>query len=87
MPVYNGQFRIVQQDVVLADIAAQVAAGAEHITFGDPDFFNGPTHAVRIVEAIHQRIRLSPTTSRSRSNICCSMAICCRDCATPVVCL
>ena len=51
VPVYNGQFRVVQPDVVLADIAAQVAAGAQHITFGDPDFFNGPTHAVRIVEA------------------------------------
>jgi radical SAM superfamily enzyme YgiQ (UPF0313 family) len=53
VPIYNGQFRIVQSDVVLADVAAQVAAGAEHITFGDPDFFNGPTHALRIVEALH----------------------------------
>jgi radical SAM superfamily enzyme YgiQ (UPF0313 family) len=53
VPVYDGQFRVVQPDVVLADIAAQVAAGARHITFGDPDFFNGPTHAVRIVEALH----------------------------------
>jgi hypothetical protein len=38
---------------VLADVAAQVAAGATHITFGDPDFFNGPTHARRIVGALH----------------------------------
>ena len=53
VPVYHGQFRVVQADVVLADVAAQVAAGAEHITFGDPDFFNGPTHALRIVEALH----------------------------------
>ena len=53
VPVYQGQFRVVQPDVVLADIAAQVAAGAEHITFGDPDFFNGPTHAMRIVDAMH----------------------------------
>ena len=53
VPVYQGQFRVVQPDVVLADIAAQVAAGAEHITFGDPDFFNGPTHAMRIVAALH----------------------------------
>ena len=29
--------------------------GASHITFGDPDFFNGPTHARRIVEALHER--------------------------------
>src|SRR5262249_41691354 len=32
VPVYNGQFRVVQPDVVLADIDAQVAAGARHIT-------------------------------------------------------
>lgn len=53
VPVYEGQFRVVPADVVLADIAAQVRAGAGHITFGDPDFFNGPTHAMRIVEALH----------------------------------
>ncbi len=55
VPVYGGQFRVVQTDVVLADIDAQVAAGAQHITFGDPDFFNGPTHAMRIVERLHAR--------------------------------
>jgi hypothetical protein len=53
VPVYQGRFRAVQPDVVLADITAQVAAGARHITFGDPDFFNGPTHAMRIVDALH----------------------------------
>jgi radical SAM superfamily enzyme YgiQ (UPF0313 family) len=53
VPVYQGQFRIVQPEVVLADIDALVAAGAGHITFGDPDFFNGPTHAMRLVEALH----------------------------------
>ena len=53
VPIYEGQFRVVQPDVVLADVAAQVAAGAQHITFGDPDFFNGPTHAMRIVSALH----------------------------------
>jgi radical SAM superfamily enzyme YgiQ (UPF0313 family) len=53
VPVYRGQFRVVQRDVVLADIRQQVAAGAQHVTFGDPDFFNGPTHALRIVEALH----------------------------------
>ena len=39
--------------MVLADIRQQIAAGAQHVTFGDPDFFNGPTHAMRIVEALH----------------------------------
>jgi radical SAM superfamily enzyme YgiQ (UPF0313 family) len=38
---------------VLADIRQQVAAGAQHITFGDPDFLNGPGHALAIVEAFH----------------------------------
>jgi len=54
VPVYQGTFRIVQPDVVLEDIRQQVAAGAEHITFGDPDFFNGPTHAMKIVETMHR---------------------------------
>jgi radical SAM superfamily enzyme YgiQ (UPF0313 family) len=54
VPVYEGQFRIVQPEVVLADIDAQVAAGARHITFGDPDFLNGPTHALRVVSALHE---------------------------------
>jgi len=53
VPVYRGIFRIVQEDVVLEDIRRQVAAGASHITFGDPDFFNGPGHAMPIVEALH----------------------------------
>ncbi|MFQ5802962.1 MAG: CUAEP/CCAEP-tail radical SAM (seleno)protein [Candidatus Methylomirabilales bacterium] len=53
VPVYQGQFRIVQQDVVLEDIRRQVAAGAQHITFGDPDFFNGVGHAVVLVQALH----------------------------------
>ena len=54
VPVYQGRFNIVPPEVVLADIANQVAAGAEHITFGDPDFFNGPAHAVRVVEAMKE---------------------------------
>ncbi len=55
VPVYGGAFRVVQPEVVLDDIAQQVDAGAQHVTFGDPDFFNGPTHALRIVEQVHQR--------------------------------
>jgi radical SAM superfamily enzyme YgiQ (UPF0313 family) len=53
VPVYQGQFRVVQRDVVLDDIRQQIAHGARHVTFGDPDFLNGPTHAMRIVEALH----------------------------------
>jgi radical SAM superfamily enzyme YgiQ (UPF0313 family) len=50
VPVYRGIFRAIPLDVVVDDIRAQVAAGAQHITFGDPDFLNGPTHARRLVE-------------------------------------
>ena len=53
VPVYRGQFRAVPVDVVIADIRQQVAAGATHISLGDPDFFNGPTHARRLVQALH----------------------------------
>ncbi|MSP11485.1 MAG: radical SAM protein [Chloroflexi bacterium] len=54
VPVYEGNFRVVQRQVVLEDIRRQVAAGARHITFGDPDFFNGPGHAIPLVQALHQ---------------------------------
>ena len=54
VPIYRGVFRIVQAEVVLEDIRRQVAAGAEHITFGDPDLLNGPGHAMAIVEALHR---------------------------------
>jgi radical SAM superfamily enzyme YgiQ (UPF0313 family) len=54
VPVYRGQFRVVQREVVLEDIRRQVALGATHVTFGDPDFFNGPTHAMKLVEAMHR---------------------------------
>ncbi len=53
VPVYDGAFRVVGREVVLADIRQQVEAGAAHITFGDPDFWNGPAHATRILEAMH----------------------------------
>jgi radical SAM superfamily enzyme YgiQ (UPF0313 family) len=49
VPVYNGRFRIVAPEVVLGDVRAQVAAGARHITFGDPDFFNGIRHAEAVL--------------------------------------
>ena len=53
VPIYNGRFRVVGRNIVLADIRQQVDAGAQHITFGDPDFLNGPGHAIPIVEALH----------------------------------
>ncbi len=53
VPVYQGKFRIVPADVVMEDIRQQVKEGATHISFGDPDFFNGPTHGLRLARALH----------------------------------
>jgi radical SAM superfamily enzyme YgiQ (UPF0313 family) len=53
VPVYGGRFFVVPADVVLADIRAQVATGARHVTFGDPDFLNGPGHALDVARRLH----------------------------------
>lgn len=52
-PVYNGRFFAIPTEIVLADIRAQLEQGVRHITFGDPDFLNGPKHAMRITRALH----------------------------------
>lgn len=53
VPVYQGMFRVIPVDVVMADVRQQVATGAQHISFGDPDFLNGPTHALKLVQTLH----------------------------------
>ncbi|MXW05132.1 MAG: radical SAM protein [Gemmatimonadetes bacterium] len=53
-PVYHGRFFAVPADVVLADVDQQVRMGARHITFGDPDFLNGPTHVLRILRRMSE---------------------------------
>ncbi|MEK6304090.1 MAG: CUAEP/CCAEP-tail radical SAM protein [Acidobacteriota bacterium] len=53
-PVYEGRFFVVPEQVVLEDIRRQVASGARHITFGDPDFLNGPGHSLSIARAVHE---------------------------------
>jgi radical SAM superfamily enzyme YgiQ (UPF0313 family) len=52
-PVYGGRFFVVPRAVVLGDVRQQVEAGATHITFGDPDFLNGPGHALALARALH----------------------------------
>ena len=52
-PVYGGRFFVVPQEIVLADIRQLVGAGATHVTFGDPDFLNGPGHSLAVVRAMH----------------------------------
>jgi radical SAM superfamily enzyme YgiQ (UPF0313 family) len=52
-PVYGGRFFVVPVDVVMADVRQQVSAGASHVSFGDPDFLNGPGHALAVARALH----------------------------------
>jgi radical SAM superfamily enzyme YgiQ (UPF0313 family) len=52
-PVYEGRFFVVPREVVLGDVRQQVEAGATHVTFGDPDFLNGPGHAFAVARALH----------------------------------
>lgn len=54
VPVYEGRFRIVPREVIAADSRNQIAAGAQHFSFGDPDFLNGPSHAIKVVRALHE---------------------------------
>jgi radical SAM superfamily enzyme YgiQ (UPF0313 family) len=53
--VYDGRTRRVPVDVVLDDVAQLARAGAEHITFGDPDFLNRWAHSMQIVSQLHER--------------------------------
>jgi len=53
--VYDGRTRAEPVESVLGDIAQLVDAGAGHIHFADPDFFNRPAHALRVARALHAR--------------------------------
>jgi hypothetical protein len=44
---------VVPVEIVIADVRQQVAAGATHVSFGDPDFLNGPGHALAVARAVH----------------------------------
>jgi radical SAM superfamily enzyme YgiQ (UPF0313 family) len=52
-PVYGGRFFVVPEEIVLEDIRRLVEGGATHITFGDPDFLNGPGHSLAVVRAMN----------------------------------
>jgi radical SAM superfamily enzyme YgiQ (UPF0313 family) len=55
-PVYGGRFFVVPSDIVLDDIRQLAREGATHITFGDPDFLNGPGHSLAVVRAMHAEL-------------------------------
>ena len=63
-PIYAGRLRLNGVETVLADIDQQVGMGAEHITFGDPDFLNAPElamHLLRESSAKHPQITFDAT--------------------------
>ena len=53
-PIYGGRFFVVPLDAIREDVRGLVARGVEHLTFADPDFLNGPGHALRVIRAIHR---------------------------------
>ncbi|MXZ25352.1 MAG: radical SAM protein [Caldilineaceae bacterium SB0665_bin_21] len=54
VPIYRGRFFIRDLKSVTGDIRQQVEAGAGHISFVDPDFLNGPGHALKVTEWLHR---------------------------------
>ncbi len=52
-PIYQGRFFAIPEETVLSDVRQLVEAGASHIDFADPDFLNGPGHALSIARALH----------------------------------
>lgn len=53
--VYDGALRVVDRESLLADVDQLVAGGAQHLTFADADFLNGPAHALAVARAVHER--------------------------------
>ena len=53
VPIYGGRFFVMDFDAATTDMRQQIEAGARHISFGDPDFLNGPKHSLRLAEWLH----------------------------------
>lgn len=52
---YGGAFYAIPARDVARDLERVVELGAQHITFSDADFLNGPTHALRVARDLHRR--------------------------------
>jgi len=52
--IYDGRVRVTDPSTVVADVANLVEAGARHITYGDPDFFNALPHSLKVMSAVHE---------------------------------
>ena len=52
---FNGTFKTYSLEKIVSDVENQVNQGAKHISFNDPDFFNGPIHALKILESLNEK--------------------------------
>ncbi len=52
---FNGSFKTYSLEKIVSDVENQVKQGAKHISFNDPDFFNGPIHALKILESLNEK--------------------------------
>ena len=55
---FNGRFRTFSEEKIIQDISNQIDLGAAHISFNDPDFFNGPKHSLKILERLNNEFPL-----------------------------
>ena len=53
--LFDGRIRLAGVESVLSDIDQLVDAGAEHVTFGDPDFLNAPRYSLDLLAEAHRR--------------------------------
>ncbi len=52
---FNGSFKTFSIEKIVNDVSNQVDSGAQHISFNDPDFLNGPVHALKVLEALNSK--------------------------------
>ena len=52
---FNGSFKTYNLEKILVDVENQVISGAKHISFNDPDFFNGPIHALKVLKNLNTK--------------------------------
>ncbi|WP_298209378.1 radical SAM protein [Ferrimicrobium sp.] len=53
--IWNGRIAINDAEAVIADGLAQIEAGAQHLSFGDPDFLNAPKHSLKVLTTLAQK--------------------------------
>ncbi|WP_298335414.1 radical SAM protein [Ferrimicrobium sp.] len=52
---WNGRIAINDAEAVITDGLAQIEAGAQHLSFGDPDFLNAPKHSLKVLATLAEK--------------------------------